>query len=68
MTMHHSIKFGNKMLGSLEDIIWTNTDILTLHSDLTLNAVIHFFLIRPSMVAKGINSSENNDIVLRHIS
>ena len=29
--MHHNTKFGNQILGGLEDIIWTNTDILTLH-------------------------------------
>ena len=31
---HHNTKFGSKMFRSLEDIIWTNTDILTLHYDL----------------------------------
>ena len=34
--MHLNTKFGSKMLGSVEDIIWTNTDILTLHCDLDL--------------------------------
>ena len=29
MMMHHNTKFGNKMFVCLEDIIWTNTDILT---------------------------------------
>ena len=32
--MHHSTKFGNKMFGGLEDIFWTNINILTLHCDL----------------------------------
>ena len=34
MAMHHNTKFGNKMLGGLEDIIWTNIKILTLRCDL----------------------------------
>ena len=25
--MHHNTKFGNKMFGTLGDIIWTNIDI-----------------------------------------
>ena len=29
-------KFANKMFGGLEDIIWVNTDILTLCCDLDL--------------------------------
>ena len=32
--MHHNNKFGNKMFGGLEDIIWTNIDILILYFDL----------------------------------
>ena len=36
MIMYYNTKFGNKMLGSLEAIIWTNTDILTLCCDLDL--------------------------------
>ena len=32
--MHHNTKFGNKMFGGLEDIIWTNINILTLRCDL----------------------------------
>ena len=31
--MHHNTKFGNKMFGGLEVIIWTNINILTLHCD-----------------------------------
>ena len=34
MMMHHKTKFGNKMFGDLEDIIWTNINILTLCCDL----------------------------------
>ena len=34
MMMHHNTKFGNKMLGGSEGIIWTYTDILTLCCDL----------------------------------
>ena len=54
--------FGNKMLGGLEDITWTNTDILTLHCDLDLECSYPIFfirhsglwwcIIRPSLVAK----------------
>ena len=36
MIMHHNTKFGNKMFLSLEDIILTNTDILSLCCDLDL--------------------------------
>ena len=31
--MHDNTKFGNKMFGDLEDIIWTNMNILTLCYD-----------------------------------
>ena len=34
--MHHNTEFGNKMFGSLENIIWINIDILTLRCDLDL--------------------------------
>ena len=43
MVRHHNIKFGYKMLGSSEDIIWTNTDILTLHCDLNPEYSYPFF-------------------------
>ena len=36
MMMHHNTKFGNKMFGGLEDIVWINIDILTLPCDLDL--------------------------------
>ena len=36
MMMHHNTNFGNKMFEGSEDIIWTNTDILTLCCDLDL--------------------------------
>ena len=36
MMMHHNTKFDNKMFGGLEDIIWTNIDMLTLCCDLDL--------------------------------
>ena len=32
--MHQNTKFGNKMFGGLEDIIWTNINIWTLRCDL----------------------------------
>ena len=41
MMMHHNIKFGNKLFGGLEVIIWTNIDILTLHC--VLDAAIQLF-------------------------
>ena len=34
MMMHHNSKFGNKMFGGLDDIIWININILTLCCDL----------------------------------
>ena len=43
MMMHHNTKSGNKMFDGLEDIIWTNIDILTFTMTLTLNAVIQCF-------------------------
>ena len=43
MRLHHNTKFGNKMFVGLEDIIWTNIDILTFAVTLTLTAVIQFF-------------------------
>ena len=41
--MHHNTKFGNKIFGSLEDIMWTNTEICSFTVALTLNAVIQYF-------------------------
>ena len=41
--MHHNTKFGNKMLGSLENIIWTNINILTPHCDLELECSYPIF-------------------------
>ena len=37
MLIHQNTKFGNKLCGGLEDIIWTNINILTLRYDLDLN-------------------------------
>ena len=36
MRMHQNTKFTIKMFGSFENIIWINSDILTLHCDLDL--------------------------------
>ena len=36
MMMHYNTRFGNKMFGGLENIIWKNNDILTLNCDLDL--------------------------------
>ena len=41
--MHHTTTFGNKMFGSLEDIIWTNTNSLTLHCNLDLQSSYPIF-------------------------
>ena len=44
MMLYLHTKFGNKMFGGLEDIIWINMDILTLHCDLDLecsNTIFH---------------------------
>ena len=43
MMIHHNTKFGNKMFVGLEDIIWTNIDILAFAVTLILIAVIQFF-------------------------
>ena len=48
--MHHKTKFGNKMFGGLEDIIWANTDILTLHCDLDLECSIPDLFTRDSVL------------------
>ena len=34
MILHLNTKFVNKMFVNIEDVIWTNTDILTLCGDL----------------------------------
>ena len=41
--MHHDTKLGNNVFGGLEDIIWTNIDILTLCYDLDLQHSNPFF-------------------------
>ena len=53
--MHLNTKFGSKMLGSVEDIIWTNTDILTLHCDLDLECSdpCFFFFYKTLGLMKG---------------
>ena len=61
MMMHHNTKFENKMFGGLEDITWTNINLLGLHCDLDLecsNPSFFFFfgrtlwlmMMRPSLV------------------
>ena len=67
--MYHNTKFGNKMFGGLEDIIWTNINILTLHCDLDPECsnptVFHRTLWLMMMYhqikfgCQGFNSSEN---------
>ena len=72
--VHHKTKFGNKMLGSLEGIIWTNINILTLRCDLDAECSNLFFLRTLWLMmmyhltkfgCQGVNSSEN--IVESHI-
>ena len=46
MMIHHNTKFGNKMLGSLEDIICKNNDSLTLCFDLDLECSNPIFFTR----------------------
>ena len=46
--MQHNVKLGNKMFGGLENVIRTNTEILTLHYDLDLDAVMLLFFTRHS--------------------
>ena len=67
--MHHKTKFRNKMLGGLEDIIWTNINILTLRSDLHPECSNQFFCHRTlwlmimchqtKFACQGSNTSEN---------
>ena len=75
MVRHHNMKFGNKMLGNLEDVIWTNTNIFYpsllpwpwmqlsnfVHKTLWLMMVYH----QTKSGCQGINNSE--DIVESHI-
>ena len=67
--IHHNTKFGNKMLGGLEDIIWTNINILVLCCDLDPESSNPFFFHRTLWLmmmynqtkfgCQGINSPEN---------
>ena len=41
--MHQNTTFGNKILGGLEDIIWTNINILTLCCDLDPECSNNYF-------------------------
>ena len=41
--MHHKTKSGNKMLGGFADIIWTNINIFTFHSDRDPESSNRFF-------------------------
>ena len=67
--MHHNTECGNKMCGGLEDISWTNTNILTLHCDLDpecSNPIFFHMTLWVKMMyhktkfgCQGINSSGN---------
>ena len=66
--MHHNTKFGNKMLGGLEDIIWTNINILTLCCDpdpecsnpiFSQDTLAHDDYHQTKLGCQGINNSEN---------
>ena len=73
--MHHNIKFGDKMFGSLEDVIWKNTDILTLHCDLDLECSNPYFFyktlaydhVSSDQVWLSRNQNSSEDIVERVI-
>ena len=65
--MQHNTKFSKKMFGDLENINWTNTDIMTLHCDLDLECSNPFFFPGHWLMmmdhdtkigCHGINSSE----------
>ena len=49
--MHHTTNFGNKMFGSLEDIIWANINILTLRCELDTECSNPFFLFSQDTLA-----------------
>ena len=66
--MHHNTMLGNKMFGGLEDIIWTNINILTLRCDLDPEYSNPFFFRtlwlmmvyhQTKFGCQGINSLEN---------
>ena len=46
MMMHHNMKFGNQMFGGLDDIVWTNIEILTLWCDLECECSHPILLIK----------------------
>ena len=43
MMLHHNTKFGDKMFGSVEDVIWTNINILMLCFNLDLECSNQIF-------------------------
>ena len=56
--VHHKTKFGNKKLGSLEDIIWTNINILTLTATVTLNAGTNPFFSQDILAHDNVSSDQ----------
>ena len=54
--IHHNTKSGNQMFGSLEDIIWTNTNIWTLSCDLDLQRSNPIFFIRHTLAYDNVSS------------
>ena len=47
--MHHNTKFGNKMFGGLEAMVWANIDIWTLYCDLDLERSKPFFFSQDTL-------------------
>ena len=58
MMMHHNAKFGNQMFGGLEDIIWTNIDILALCCNLDLKYSDPFFSPQDTLAYVDVSSDQ----------
>ena len=54
--IHHDTKFGKKIFGGLEDIIWTNIEILTLYCDLDLECSNPFFFSLDTLTSDDVLS------------
>ena len=57
MMMHHNTKFGNKLFGGIDYIIWTNTNILTFRCDLDLECSDPIFS-QDNLVYDGVSSDQ----------
>ena len=56
--MHHNTKFGNKMFGNLEAIIWTNIEILTICCDLDVEHNNPFFFSEDTLAYDDVSSDQ----------